>query len=466
MEYFEQEKYKASAEMPVYTDHQRRLLEALRVGGIEELSREVYRIAYEPEPGMDYSFQLIIDDKEKKAYEVLRLLYTVPIQVLEAVILNNIGHLYQESIEGRSNFRDLFYEQTDSCQGVYIATLLIDRSSRGLNVRQWKEVKKIMERYNAGREIKITDKSTQEEIDDYELAAKIESYYPRRSDGASNDQIQLECKQGYRYFDGREVCRRLGIRINHSYDPSEGIQQQQTPAYVGLSSSLPNRIAAYQPLGNLRGACKDWVFTCACMRSAGIRLSATVLTIFKCFGPGHLELGEVLLTILAGSMQYDSGFNGVGPGRKASNIDNRNAEKWRVAQMEIFLQRPFFDQNREIANTIRERLDAAIKFHEMVLWRPESGKPKPQSLLDWEKGEQELKDIEEKVMKACKNLDEMLKEREKAIEDYLKDLDGRLAEVKFYKDNKEEFEKFKKDWDAAIEKYGTAEGDEVGVGLS
>jgi hypothetical protein len=187
----------------------------------------------------------------------------------------------------------------------------------------------MMIRYNEGLHRDLTNGGRREEYHCAFEAAKIEHAY-RRSEQELTV-IQRDTMAGERlFFVKSEVLdafiRNLDMRMSEELDPSGHHRQLQAPIYVGCSTNIHKQVDAHDPMANnLTGSAALPTLLHSCLKVLEIQTCHICVPILKIWDKDTLDIAEVLVTYLAGSMVKDGGLNVQFPGQRA--IDEEEGKK-------------------------------------------------------------------------------------------------------------------------------------------
>ncbi|KAF4636373.1 hypothetical protein G7Y89_g1713 [Cudoniella acicularis] len=384
-----------TAEMPIFFHRHRRLLRIATslAGTTDDLMDELYKmaaddynacVATQRQDGSDEAVGQVmaaslkaIEDHDN-GLQMVELLRSIPKEVVTSIIDNTIGHRYKTD----ANFRKLFMALEGA--GVYLNTIIVKGTGKGLTRHEWESLQAMIQRYVNGKGVVLGPTSSPTDIANSVEAATIERRYrySRRS--------QAECQAGTA-AGKRELVQgnnksaifyqRLSKRINPQLDPSGDVRQLQSLTQVGCSNTLNTRMGQYQPRTGMKSTPKTWQLVLGCLAVLGIDVEIVGLPILKIWKEEHLELSEILVTSLAGSLIEQYGINPVAPGTQSFNGDNLDLETEEVFEECSWV----FDNMKHDIDLARRRLDAVKSI---------------KRLADSEDTLDTVKDIKEHVTKA------------------------------------------------------------------
>lgn len=98
-------------------------------------------------------------------------------------------------------------------------------------------------------------------------------------------------------------------RAQLARDPSGKTAANQSPIEVGCSDVISTHIGAHSLKSDLTGSTKLWGFMLSCLKVLKIKIHIVTLAILKVWTPEQINLGEILITVLTGSLVEDGGYN-------------------------------------------------------------------------------------------------------------------------------------------------------------
>ena len=342
------------------------------------------------------------------------LLHTIHPDVIEALIDGTLGYKFATD----DTFRSKCYKE-DSLAGVY-AVSVVSYSGRGMSRREWESVKEMMIRYNEGLHRDLTTSGSREEYDCAFEAARIERAY-RRSE---QDLIVIarDTKAGERlFFVKSEVLnafiRNLDMRMSEELDPSGHHRQLQAPIYVGCSTNIHKRVNAHDPMANnLTGSAALPTLLHSCLKVLDIQTRHVCVPILKIWDKDTLDIAEVLVTYLAGSMVKDGGLNVQFPGQRA--IDEEEGKKLKQ-KLEEGEKQCFVDNQWAMDNL--ERTEAGLQRRKKV---------RDLFAQDNDKLEEEITAAEDELRLVVKALEEEETERAR-LQTLLQEKNKEIADMRF-----------------------------------
>ncbi|KUJ12387.1 uncharacterized protein LY89DRAFT_738177 [Mollisia scopiformis] len=329
--------------MPLYTERQRRMLEALKKGGIDALAKTIYLFAAidharlsPPDdattslredrgrdnidrPGVLEMAQKLIDDEEGDM-QLLKLLHTSHKDVLEAIILGHVGFRWKNNPEYLA-YKIRGPVLPDSAAGEVLTTAI-----------------------------------------DMDMAT-----IDRMKD---RDEVEKRCRSGERVLSFARVDRwidMLSHRIDDELDPVGDDRQVQAPLYVGCSQHIGSQLMSHDPLLGMGSSAVGLRFLFSCIMASGIKLEIIRLPIWKIWDSAQLPIKKIGLTYLAGSMVFDGGINSIAPGGTYMDDDPL---KFELTTYQIFGQNDWTYQNLKESKERRIRMHEALDLFEETRANP------------------------------------------------------------------------------------------------
>jgi hypothetical protein len=362
--------YQATAEIPHIGDLRKRLLRVYDTGSRVDLLLEAYAIAEEwhyastrpagfiaKKRSMKASMESMLDDWDECEYIMLRILLCIPWPLIGSLILGDIGSKYVTD----PIFRSLFYK-TDNTIGVYVNTIMVkNRGGGSLTAAEWMQVRKMIADYMRDVNVPTTALSPQPLRARAEASKQIDDAY------GSRNTADFDTLKGDRYFYNRNGGTRafwesLQARVRPDLDPTNAIPQKQSPCEVGLSSDLKKRMANHSTSSKLTMSPGPWGLVLSCLKVKGIDAEVISLPIIKAWESNMATMGEILITLLSGSMVEDGGYNPSQPGVNKC----KEPEDWTKTGYEVFADNDWLDENLKAAESeLTERknaLHASIQF--------------------------------------------------------------------------------------------------------
>ena len=122
------------------------------------------------------------------------------------------------------------------------------------------------------------------------------------------------------------------------------VVQWQAPMLVGSDSSLQRCTNDHLHGSSMSSTSKVWALTISCLRMMGVLARVQVAPLFCAWTLDQMDLGEVLGTILGGTLLPGDGFNVKQPGTRGGGPEIRE-DGLKEAKTEVFYWRGWFQEN-------------------------------------------------------------------------------------------------------------------------
>lgn len=220
--------------------------------------------------------------------------------------------------------------------GTYAVGIAIrDREGKFLTRQETKDLIRALQRYRDGCLAWVEkgdaygeSQLAPQQVSDLDYALAIDREYPRRRGSNATDmddsgpeaQGDTPRPRFARGTTGLDLTRNIDalIAMFEKRCVEAGDDEQiQSPIAVGNSNDTEKRKQAYRPsLGSLGNTAKVYGLTLSCLSYNGLSPQEVFVPIVKAWQVSQINLGEVLVTLLAGSLVSVGGFNVHAPGLK------------------------------------------------------------------------------------------------------------------------------------------------------
>ncbi|KAI0599235.1 hypothetical protein F4775DRAFT_591684 [Biscogniauxia sp. FL1348] len=115
-----------------------------------------------------------------------------------------------------------------------------------------------------------------------------------------------------------------------------------TSCYVGCSKEVSGRTVNHSPDStSLRKSSNVWGAFLSCLAHMGVRPRVCQVPVVKCWQQSHIPLAEILVTVIAGSLVLDDGFNVIQPGTSSTieMKDQHAFEKCKEHEEQVHLEK-------------------------------------------------------------------------------------------------------------------------------
>ncbi|KAI1458661.1 hypothetical protein F4805DRAFT_121688 [Annulohypoxylon moriforme] len=374
------------------------LLSRLQVKLIQQIDEEVaYETMYETVVemaeelcGQDYvSVDKIIKTFHENRRDMSLLLHSIPRPVLRSIVMRMVAYDFHDR---GSTKRTWLYEKEGP--GAYIVTLsIVGRKGCTWSASENLEIVLLLQQYALAidlcekfGEYPGTPPLTDEERSALELARKIDKAYAKPADQLVvddrsgsfivpdddiDDPTDTDCttdgdmenseddapasvpalempKYASRGIRGRSIhVRRLAEMLErrhlHDLDPTEPCKQSVN--MVGNAGDIERRTQAHRLItSNLRNSAATWGVLIYCLKYAGLEPEETIIPVCKTWELKQINMAEILVTVLAGSLISVDGLNVKEPGtrpEKHAPADNM----FEHCRRQVWRANPWFLEN-------------------------------------------------------------------------------------------------------------------------
>ncbi|TPX11315.1 uncharacterized protein E0L32_001133 [Thyridium curvatum] len=310
-----------SAEVPVMTQMQTRMLKALRHPSYHELTLLFDELADELDANNTGPVVIPVNDMQNAVRidqhcEMLKLLHQIPTDLCESIIRGTVAY----DAKRGTNRPDAY---SDDGPGTYVAGMSIDgRHGKFLSIAEISvlinDLTAYLDAYGiwqlpGGRwdpTIPGADRAA-------DLIRAVDSQYGRpQADGSPRFVRNPAAAQKVRLL--VENFRR---RIDIGRDPTHNVWQTQSPLMVGCTSkTIGLRGREHDPAQGLGNTTYTWALTLCLIKRMGLVPSVTVRPVIRIWEREQLWRSKMLVTMLAQSLVTQQGFNVIqGGGLKTSH---------------------------------------------------------------------------------------------------------------------------------------------------
>ena len=332
------------------------------------------------------------------------LFHSLSRPLLRGMLLKTVGmDLYEKDIT-EANWSHVYGVKGG---GAYVALMYVrHRRGRFLCLREIRELIEMLKRYALAVDA----------YDDYVVDDRLEVLGPRRDDLTFSQKVDDEVRSVQHFiedtpryerprFGGQPPAmpgtpRDMSKNIRHLIamfekrcvggGENEEIVQWQAPMMVGNASNLRRRINDHFADTSMSATPKLWALTISCLRMMDVPVQVQVAPLFCAWEMDQVDLGEVLGTIIGGTLLPGDGFNVKQPGTRGGAADIRG-DGLEDAVAEVFYWRGWFQENLEqsIADTHGSgEVLAGLRVHIASLEQYKSRADELEARI--QRGEQEL----------------------------------------------------------------------------
>lgn len=343
---------RVSAEMPIIPDDVVDLVKMVDEG--RSMNRIFNRL-------MSSSLAEGIETKHDLQGDDMRVLFhTLSRPLLRSMLLKTVGmDLYDKDI-AEDNWSHVYAVKGG---GAYVATIHVRRRlGQFLCPREIREFIRMLERY--ARAVDAYDDCVVNDYlvkpgplgDDLTFSQKVD------------DEMRSASEKHFKEYDPRyarprfgglpprlvETPRDMSKNIRHliamfekrcaGREEDEEVFQWQAPMMVGNAANLRNRTSVHYHDSSMSSTSKVWALTISCLRMMGVLARVQVAPLFCAWTLDQMDLGEVLGTILGGTLLPGDGFNVKQPGTRGGGPEIRE-DGLEEAKTEVFYWRGWFQEN-------------------------------------------------------------------------------------------------------------------------
>jgi phage terminase Nu1 subunit (DNA packaging protein) len=215
-------------------------------------------------------------------------------------------------------------------------------------------------RYFAGEGIVITPELANKPEEDNASEAKLIETPCGKWSKEERIQTHEDCRNGIRRLSHSQnllQLKALELRRRRDLDQTGTIRQIQTPIQVGCSRNMGRRVWDHSTKDKLSRSSKAWALLVGCLTSIGLSPEWVSVPVVKVWKREQLEIAEILVTMLAGSLICDGGLNGIQPGTQSMEDE---PAKFELALRQIFKQKTWTEEQiQESATVIENRIQLA-----------------------------------------------------------------------------------------------------------
>lgn len=129
--------------------------------------------------------------------------------------------------------------------------------------------------------------------------------------------------------------------LGSELDPNGTIIHKQSPCGVGFSKELSGRMECHLSDNDLSSTNKPWQLIRSCLEVMGIEVKPVVIPVLKLWSEDQRALGEIMITLLCGSLIEDGGFNPT----QAGSLRKESTRSHNKEEAEVFSDNTFFVDN-------------------------------------------------------------------------------------------------------------------------
>ncbi|KAI9166276.1 hypothetical protein HJFPF1_02375 [Paramyrothecium foliicola] len=334
-----------------------RLLEAVRKDSLYETAHMLPQLADELVLKMRHVPGFKMNDTvksltslSKNHWAIVCILCLMSREVLQSIVQGTVGY---DSYHSRSVWYPDPTSFEDRMHGIYVISLYRSRhKGEFLNLPEMEKLTEGLRKYIAGSRVMFKPTPTGQDKANIDWVKKVDAAKNARRHGSS-PQEAFFISSGPGAIDAlldtyEERCATL-----RRVDPQGTTRQRQCPLYVGCSVNLKERLSRYS---SCKETNKPLGLTMSILAVLDIVVEMVQKIAIRLYKPGQLPLAEQLVTTLAGSLVYESGFNVIGAGGNTPTPEQEDIS-WVPARWHVISIMPFLLDNLQamVAGAYRRR---------------------------------------------------------------------------------------------------------------
>ncbi|KAI1775551.1 hypothetical protein F4818DRAFT_416845 [Hypoxylon cercidicola] len=318
---------------------------------------------------------------------MILLLHSIPRPVLRSIVMRMVAHDFWER---DSENRKLLYDAEGP--GAYIATVsVVGRNGCGWSIMENRQIVECLEMYARAIELKERDDDhyggsqyCDDDVAAFLVSMEVDKVYRTRptlegdeedeeedgeSDGKSDEEDDVEAdttssaddtttedseSQDYpmprfasssRRNKSRHIRQLIEIlkKRNDPYAP-QNEPCKQSFCMVGNSDDVEKRKQNHRLIGNLTNSAHLWGLLVSCLKYMDLEAQDTIVPICKAWQLDHINLSEILLTVLTGSLVSVGGLNVKRPGTKSEKHPPSH-RAFEGCRLHVWRFNPWFEEN-------------------------------------------------------------------------------------------------------------------------
>ncbi|KAI1865055.1 uncharacterized protein JN550_008601 [Neoarthrinium moseri] len=365
-----------SAEIPVISSHVAKLVKAIDDGKTcDEIFDTLARMADTTRENDQYipskSLRTAFESDGSNGNPLRILLHTIPRKLLRSLALGLLAYdFYDKSSENHEN------HYSTGGPGTYAIGLTCEgRGGAFLSRREIVELRTCLKEYYCGFKVWQrhgdaygTSQLTGDEARSYRISMLVDDFFRTEPwDEASGDMPRPALCQGAQQSDKNArstdnlawLLSMLKKRVVLGYDGD--VHQISSPIQIGCSVEMDKRWFQHDPLkSNLVQSSKLLKLMVGGMKYMGLKPQVCVIPIMKTWLDEQLPLSGILGTVIASSYVTQAGLNVVAPGANTSKVKENRRGVLQENKEEVYLDKPFFSENRQITLNSRSE-DRTLK---------------------------------------------------------------------------------------------------------
>ncbi|KAI1480341.1 hypothetical protein F4774DRAFT_425116 [Daldinia eschscholtzii] len=414
-----------SAATPLVSALQAKLVRQIDQGAMYD---EMYATVVEMGEELSEQNVVKVDDmitalKNDDGNQMTLLLHTIPRPVLRSIVMRMVAYDFWER---DSDNRMLLYDREGP--GAYIVTLsVLNRRGRAWSVKENKEIIKYLKLYAHAIE------TYEREGDSYgdsqlvehdrtsmQVAADIDKVYQKTDSESGGIENKSDSEssgpswwQEPRFASSSKTNKSRSVRHliqmlrkRNIANVDENEPAKQSVCMVGNSDDIEKRTQNHRLISALSNTAHCWGLLVSCLKYAGLEPEETIIPVCKAWKVEHINMAEILVTVLAGSLISVGGLNVKQAGTK-SEKNPPHARVFESGRIHVWRSKPWFHENLAHSNpSLSKLLEAEQELDEIDMDALEAKVEEVANLNDkLEKQLAELDAIEERLAKEEEEID-------------------------------------------------------------
>ncbi|KAI1086797.1 hypothetical protein F5B19DRAFT_111529 [Rostrohypoxylon terebratum] len=368
----------ASASYPLMTPLQTKLVAQIDEGlSYKEMMPTIREMAEAIGGGGVIPVAKIASSFRDEGQRMSSLLHSIPRPLLRSIVTRTVSRDWGTAVKP-----EMLYSRDGP--GAYLGTLSVaGRGGLTWSADECENLVSMIRRYAdavdvmwEARDAYGGSQLTQDQRDAIDFAARIDSARdpPAESDvdsgGGTDTEMETQIWQAPRELrfsssgaNKSQMARLLADMLDRRQAGVVGDDRKvfppQSVCMVGNAGDIERRLHDHKLKNSLRGSANAWGLMVHCLSFMGLEPREVLIPVLKAWEPEHINLAEVLLTVLAGSMVTDGGLNVKQPGTRGFTSMG-DAESNR-SRSEVKAQHPWYRDNYGLSYPEIDRALVALR---------------------------------------------------------------------------------------------------------
>lgn len=337
-----------SAQLPSLDDAQARLVRAIDDGAS---FHDMWALACEMAAAQSNHVRRAFAEDAARESPMQILFHTMSRPFLRSLVLGTVAHDLHED-------HSAHWRQTYPMRhaGSYAVGLVVQDRGAFLTKAETRQLVQRLRQYAAAVEYmdarRADDAYGNSQVTDAErevletVMAIDNRYLKAHQQWEEGDPFRMPRFAGSRQQDPAGHIRQLVAMFERRVlaDGPDHVAQLSSPLYVGCAGNLAARTPHHDQRAS--GGVKLLHLTQSCMAYCGFSPRTVAAPALWVWEEEHVPLAEMLVTVLAGSLVAQGGFNAVAPGSNRPDLTGAGAEEMlQTTQDYVYGERPFFQEN-------------------------------------------------------------------------------------------------------------------------